>query len=487
VADIRVNDKSFEGVQFRRLSDEQCEKIHCASLEILERTGAMLYDQPSIDLLKSAGAFVSDGNRVRVPSALVEKAFTTVPKRVVLCDRYGRRVMPVEGHRCFYGPGSDLMNIIDHRTNQRRRPVLNDARDAMIVCDALPDIDYVMSFFLPSDVDQTIYDRYQTEIMLNYTTKPIVAVTPDFEGLELAVEMAEIVVGGARALVQNPLMACYVNVTSGLIHNEEALQKLRYLAERRLPALYIPVTFGGMNAPVTMAGCLALNNAGVLLGLVISQLTREGAPFIAPAFGTTILNMRSLGGGIPDPSGIEAELAHYYGLPMFGIAGTRAKVVDQQAALETALTMHQATLSGANIIHDLGYMEGGLTGSLALFVIAHELIGYMQHSMRTVEVNDETLALDLIDEIGPLGSFLESEHTRRHYREYWYPRTPELMERLKYAAWVAEGSTTMLERAAARVEEILATHQPDPLPDDVAAAVRAVVRRAEEGVRAKKP
>ncbi len=142
---IRVNDKSFDGVQFRRLSDEQNEKIHNASLEILERTGAILHEQKAIDLLKKAGAFVADGNRVRIPSALVEKAFTTVPKRVVLCDRYGRRVMQVEGHRCFYGPGSDLMNIIDHRTNERRKPVLADVRDAMVLCDALPDIGSVCS------------------------------------------------------------------------------------------------------------------------------------------------------------------------------------------------------------------------------------------------------------------------------------------------------------------------------------------------------
>lgn len=480
MSSIRINDRSFDSVQFRRLSDEQCQKIHWASMEILERTGAMLYDQEAIDLFKKAGAFVSDGNRVRVPSALVEKAFTTVPKRVVLCDRYGHHVMQVEGYRCFYGPGSDLINIIDHRTNERRKAVLNDVKDAMIICDALPDIDYVMSFFLPSDVDPTIYDRYQMEIMLNYTSKPIVVVTPDFEGLKLAVEMAEIVVSGAEALQRNPLMACYVNVTSGLVHNAEALQKLMYMAERRLPVLYIPVTFGGVNAPITMAGCLAYNNAGVLLGLVLSQLTQEGAPFIVPGgVGTSVMNMRTMGGGIPDGWGIEAELAHFYGLPMFGIVGSRAKVVDEQAALETALTLQEATLSGANIIHDLGYIEGGLTGSLALFVIAHELIGRMRHSMRAVEVNDETLPLDLIDEIGPLGNFLDTEHTRRHYREYWYPETPELLERHKYAGWVAEGSTTLLERATARVEKILAEHKPDPLPEDVARAVHAIVERAQ--------
>ncbi len=482
MANIRVNDRSFESVQYRRLSDEQCEKIHCASLEILERTGAVLHDQQAIDLLRKAGAFVSDGNRVRIPSGMVEKAFTTVPKRVVLCDRYGRRVMQVEGHRCFYGSGSDLLTIVDHRTNERRRSLLSDVKDAMIVSDALPDIDYVMSFFLPSDVDQTIYDRYQMEVMLNYTTKPMLVVTPDFEGLKLAVEMAEIVVGGAEALERNPLMACYVNVTSGLVHNEEALQKLMYMAARRLPVLYIPVTYGGMAAPVTMAGCLAFNNAGVLLGLVLSQLVREGAPLVVPGFGATIMNMRTLGGGIPDPRGIEAELAHYYGLPIFGIVGSGAKVVDGQATLETALTMQQATLSGANIIHDLGYMENGLTGSLALFVIAHELIGHLHHTTRAVEVNDETLALDLIDEVGPQGNFLDTEHTRHHYRQYWYPEVPELVERHKYDGWVAEGSTTLLERATARVDKILATHIPDPLPDDVAQAIKAVVRRAEESV-----
>jgi len=253
-------------------------------------------------------------------------------------------------------------------------------------------------------------------------------------------------------------------------------------------------TYGGDDGMTTnrseFAGIIDLYDANtfyylvfVLLGLVLSQLVREGAPLVVPGFGATILNMRPLGGGIPDPRGIEAELAHYYGLPIFGIAGSGAKVVDGQASLETALTMQQATLSGANIIHDLGYMEGGLTGSLALFVISHELIGLLHHTTRAVEVNDETLALDLIDEVGPLGNFLDTEHTRRHYRQYWYPETPEVIERHKYDGWVAEGSTTLLERATARVDKILATHIPDPLPDDVAQAVKAVVRRAEEGVK----
>ena len=120
MANVRSNDVSFGSAQFGLLSPQQCEKLHHASLEILKRTGIRIYEPEAVQMFKKAGAFVSDGNRVRIPSGLVEKAFTTVPKRVVLCDRNGNRVMPVEGHRSFFGPGSDCLNIIDHRTGERR-------------------------------------------------------------------------------------------------------------------------------------------------------------------------------------------------------------------------------------------------------------------------------------------------------------------------------------------------------------------------------
>ena len=116
MARVNVNDKTFSSAQFARLSEEQCRKLHWASLELLERVGVRLYLQKAIDLLKKAGADVSDGNLVRVPSGMVEKAFTTAPGRVVLYNRHGDPVMPLQGHRCFYGPGSDTLNIVDHRT-----------------------------------------------------------------------------------------------------------------------------------------------------------------------------------------------------------------------------------------------------------------------------------------------------------------------------------------------------------------------------------
>ncbi len=477
---MRSNDHFFSSAQFRRLSDEQCQRLYWACLEILERTGVRLHEQAALDLLKKAGGHITDGNRVRIPPGLVEKALTTAPKWVTLCDRHGNRVMPVEGHRSFFGLGSDCLNIIDHRSGEHRKAVLQDAVEAMIVADALPNIDFVMCMFLPMDVPQAVVDRYQMEVMLNHTTKPIIFVTTEFSGCVDAVEMAEAVVGGPEALQRNPLAGLYINVTTGLNHNQEALQKLLYMAGKGLPTTYIPSTQGGVTAPVTPAGALVVAQAGALVGLVLSQLKREGAPLIMPGWGGNMLDMRTTVQPYADPDkrSMASDFVHSLGLPMFALAGcSESKVVDQQAGIEAALTLMTDALGGGNIVHDLGYLESGLTGSLVQLAICNEILGWLEHFVRGVEINDETLALDLIDEVGPDGQFLDSEHTLEHFRERWYPT---LFDRDNYEGWLAGGGQTLAERATQQVKTILAEHKPEPLPDDVAQTIKAIVRRAEE-------
>lgn len=475
--DVNCNDHVVGSASFRRLSEEQCRRLYAACLEILERTGVRLYDQTALDLLKRAGASITDGNRVRIPAGLVEQALTTVPRQVTLYDRHGDPVMPVAGRRSFFGPGCDCLNIIDHRTGERRKPVLQDVVEAMIVADALPHIDFVMSMFLPMDVPSQVADRHQMEVMLSRTTKPIVFVNPEFQGCVAAVEMAETVAGGAEALRQRPLVAGYINVTTGLRHNQEALQKLLYLADKGLPVIYVPSAQGGVTAPVTVAGALALSQAGALVGLVLSQLKREGTPFIMPGWGGSMLDMRTLVQPFADPDKrvLAADLVHFLGLPMFTLAGcSDAKVVDEQAGIEAALTLMTDVLRGGHIVHDLGYLESGRTGSLAQLVICDEILAWLKHCVRAVEINDETLALDLIDEIGPDGQFLDSEHTLQHYRERWYPC---LFERDNYDRWLSRGGRTLGQRAAERVNEILAEHQPEPLPENVVRKLHAIVER----------
>lgn len=462
--------------RYSRLTDEQFQLVHAASLEILERIGVRVDLGEALELLKHAGARVED-NLVRLPPRLVEQALQTAPKQVTLFNRHGEPVMPLDGDRCFFGPGSDCLNIIDHRTGERRKPVMQDVVEGMILCDALPNIDFVMSMFLPADVDQTIADTYQAEVMLSHTTKPIILVSYGASGLRNAVEMAEVVVGGPEALRAHPLLTCYINVVSGAVHNDECLEKLLYLAEKGLPSIYIPGSNAGVTSPISMPGAVALDMAGGLLGLVLSQLKREGTPYILSAMDPAALDMRtSVSPYAYAERGIIRSVSQRYGLPTFALSGcSDSKVVDQQAAAEAALTMMAEVLMGGNIVHDLGYLESGLTFSFAQLAICDQMANWVKAFFSPVEVNDETLALNVITEVGPGGQYLKHKHTRAHFREHWYP---DLFERGNYTDWAQKGSQTLGERAATRVQKILDEHHPQPLPDAVRARLRQIVQQA---------
>ena len=179
----------------------------------------------------------------------------------------------------------------------------------------------------------------------------------------------------------------------------------------------------------------------------------------------------------PEKRAQTIDYAHYLGLPMFNLAGcSDSKVVDQQAAAEAALTLFTDALFGGNIVHDLGYLESGLSGSLPQLVICDEILNWLEAFIKGIEISDETLALDLIDEMGPDGHLLDSQHTLENFHTRWYPA---LFERDNYDGWQSKGAKTLRERATERVEDILASHKPEPLPEDVARSVQAIIGRAE--------
>ena len=475
---IETHGSNFSSAHYSRLGPQERQKIHMATLEILERVGVDVHSEKARDILAAGGAAV-DGIRVRLPEFMVSRALTTVPQRMTLYDRNGRVAIRAWGHNTYYGGGSDCLNILDHRTGQRRRPVLQDVRDAVRVQDALPEISFVMSMVLPEDVDQQIYDRYQLDVMLNNTTKPLVFVTPDFEGCVSAVEMCEIVAGGAEEFRRKPFATCYINVTSGLVANEEALQKCMFLAEKGLPMLYIPLNAAGVNSPATAAGCMASMNAGTLLGVVLSQLIRPGTPVAVPGWNGGPYNLKTMVGNyvLADEQGIPTEMGKHYNLPVFGLGGsTDSKVLDQQAGFEATISLTTALLHGANIVHDVGFMDSGLQASLQLMTVCDDFIGFLRAATAGVVVSDETLALDVIEELGPTGDYLSHDHTLAHYREPYYSN---LAEKGVYAQWQNKGGTTMEARAAQVVDKILETHQPAPLPDEVQQALKAVVARQQ--------
>lgn len=486
---ISTHDSRMESAHYARLGRQECEKIHMATLEVLERTGVDVHDEKARSVLVAGGAR-AEGIRVRIPEFMVERALAQVPRRLTLYDRNKRPAIRAWGHRTYYGGGSDCLNVLDHRTGLRRKPVLQDVVDAAVVMDALPEIDFVMSLFLPTDVDQRIYDRYQMEVMLNHTTKPIVFVSPDFEGCRAAVEMCEAVAGGEAAFRRHPFATCYINVTSGLTANQEALQKCMYLAEKGLPQLWIPLNAGGVNAPATTAGCMASMNAGIMTGIVLAQLVREGSPVAVPGWNGGPYNLKTMVGNyvLADEQGVPTSMGKYYELPVFGLGGsTDAKVLDQQTGMEVTVSLMTALLHGANIVHDVGFMDAGLQGSLQLQVIANETIGFLRAATRGVVVDDETLALDVIDELGPTGSYLQHPHTMRHFKEPFHSR---LFDKGPYSLWLKKGGMTMEQNASRVIDEIIEKHRPEPLPQEVRDAIRAIVLREQawiDGINAGLP
>jgi len=465
----------------RLLSESQKEAIHSATLELLRRTGVDVLVPEIRDLLKKAGCWM-DGERVYIPPHLIEWAIRSAPSRVVLCDRNGNPAMELEGRKGYYGTGSDTPFAIDAYTGERRQTVLKDVANVAKLVDALEHIDFLMCMGIAFDVTESISDLYHFREMLQNTTKPIVYTAWDRVNLEDIVEMAEVVAGGAEALRQKPFMALYSEPISPLTHARESGEKLLFLAEKGLPVVYTPAVMIGGTGPVTVAGSLVQANAEALSGLLITQLIREGAPVIG-AGGILFMDMAK---GLISYAAPEfmlamtafSEMYHYYKLPIFSFSGcSDSKTFDQQAAAEGSIWMVLTALGGGNLIHDVGYIESGMTASYEQLVSMNEVAGLVKRFMRGIELAPETIALDVIGQVGPGGHFLEHPHTYQHFRTNW---VPELFDRAARDDWEMEGQMTTADKANAKIRNILENHQPEPLADSLKEALDAVIQKAEE-------
>ncbi|MEW6080359.1 MAG: trimethylamine methyltransferase family protein [Bacillota bacterium] len=464
----------------RFLSDEDLGVIYAASLRILEGTGMVIKSRRALELLGNAGCAQRDG-RIMIPPRLVEWAMEKAPSTVTLHDREGRPSVLLEGRTSYFGTGSDCPNILDHQTGERRPFTKDDVSRGMRVCEALPNIDFVMSMGLISDVPRWSSDRHQFQVMLTWTRKPVVFTAHDLEGCRDIVEMAAMAANGVAHLYRYPQLVLYSEPTSPLVHSEPALDKLLYMASLGLPTVYSPGMMPGATAPVTAAGALALATAEALVGIVLGQLEREGAPFIFGA-GISPMDMRTSVCSYASPEFMRnqvgvAEMARYLGLPSWGYAGcSDAKVPDQQAALESGMWAVMTCMMGANLVHDVGYLESGLTGSLEMLVLNDEAIGAARRIAQGIGVDEESLAVEAVHRVGPGGQFLTDEHTLAHFREDW---VPGLLDRQNHMAWQASGQKTLRDRAKERVEEILRRDLAPVIPEDVAMEIEGMVKRAD--------
>jgi trimethylamine--corrinoid protein Co-methyltransferase len=471
----------FQSPQFTVLSETQLQDLHLAALEILRRTGIRFHHQEALDLLKGAGAFIAEGNLVKFPAHLVKEAIASAPGRVVMCDRDGEPAMYLEGTKVYFGTGSDCLYFPDPETGEHRKFTQADLINGYHLCDALPNIHFVMSIGIPSDVDPDVLYDAQMALMLEHNTKPIVFVTNDRASCQRAIDMAAAVAGGHQALVEQGHILLYSEPSSPLQQSETAVDKLLLMAESRLPVVHSPAPLMGGTGPITMASGLAMSLAEILSSLVVHQLKQAGAPFV---FGAGLHHM-DMGSaqicyGSPEfqlTKAAIAELGRWYGIPTWGYAGcTDAKVVDEQAASEAMLSVLMAKLSGANLVHDVGYIESGLTNSFEMIVLTDELIAMTDHLMKGIQVGDETLMLDEVDGVGPGGHFLDTEQTLNRFRDFWFPG---LLDRRRRPEWLKAGAPTLGQRLNDRVRDIIKEHRPKPLEPEKKRALGEILATAK--------
>ena len=460
------------------LSPHDREKIHRTVLEILSEIGMRVNHDGAMALLTDAGCAVDNDGMLKIPQDLVLESIDSAPDNIAIFDRRANHVMDLGGHRSYYGTGSDLIYSLESETGRRRHCVLDDVVQAARVADAMPNLDFIMSFAHPSDIPAPQAYLYSFQAMAANSVKPIVCTAADRRDLSEMWEIGQIIRGGEDELRAKPCAIYYGEPVSPLQHAVESVDKLLFCAEKSMPVIYSPAPIAGSTAPMTVAGHVAQGLAECFCGLVIHQLKTRGAPFIM-GMGPAVLDMATAQCSYNAPEYLLSyiaiiEMSHFYNLPNWGYAGTTdSQIPDGQATFEAGLETFIAEMAGSNLNHDVGYLDFGRTGSLDMIVILNEVIDQVRRLYRGIPVNDSTLALDVIGDVRADGNFLVHMHTLEHMQTTQW--RPELINRAGYDRWQADGGTSLLERASKKRIKVLQEHRPTPIPPEKAAQIQQLV------------
>jgi len=465
------------------LTNSQVRDIHIASLEVLERVGVIVQSESILRIFSESGADVDPKNKkVRLPEYLINEALNKVPSQVILCGRNPENDILLEDHRVYYGlGGSPVPYMIDLETGEWIRPTRRNVADVTRLGDALPKMDFIMSLGGAFDAPYELQWLYEIETMLNNTEKPIVYSVSGVAGARLTLEMAAAVVGSDE-IKKRPILAGLAQPATPLVFHGTTESVIEF-ANAGAPMVFAPGVMPGASSPMTVAGCHVVGNAECLFAITLSQLVKPGAPII---YGVHTSNMDMRTGSVlyghPEYGlgwVVTVQLANYYGVPTFGSGGcTDSKCPDAQAGAEAMGTAIMNALGGINLVHNCGTMAHGTAGCMEMAVISDEIASYVDRLLKGVQVNDETLAVDLIRSVGPGGHFLSQEHTRNSLKrgEMWLS---ELFNRESREKWKRQGGKDLREVAREKAKKLLAEHFASPLSNDVKNRLAEILKKAE--------
>jgi len=467
----------------RILSDDQIKEIHRATLELLWNTGVQVLNEEGIDLLRDAGCKVTKNNIVKIPEWLVDQSIRTAPSQFTIYNRNGEEAMRLGGNNVYFGLGTDLPKTLDLKTGEARNSCLQDVINSAITSDYLEEIDFIASNALPLEIRDNLMYIACFKAMVENSVKPIFFTAGNSEDLSFIIKMAGTVARGEDNLKDKPFLIHYSEPTSPLRHSCGAVNKLFACAEKRIPINYTPGMLSGATGPVTLAGGITVANAEALSGIVLHQLKGKGSP-ITSGWAVTVMDMIT---SISDYGGPVyritmsacADMFHYYGIPMWSTAGSSdSHRLDAQAGFEAGFSILLAALHGANLVHDVAYIGNGLTGSPAAIVMGSEIINWVKRYIRGFDISRDRIGMDVIQKVGPGGHFLSEEQTLRlHLEEHWRPK---FLNRDTFETWMSKKGKTYDQVATEKALEILESHKPDQLPEEISRELDQILIDADK-------
>ncbi len=415
-------------IKFSVLDEEKIKKIHEASLDLIERVGMKITGERTLKLLHERGAKTDRDGITRIPKEMVKRAIETVPKELILYTRDGEPYIRVNSeNQVYFGTHADQLEYVDPFSGKVRKFLKKDTETMCKIADYLPNIDFILSVGMSADIKPEVQSQMTFLETVKNFRKPINFSTNDIEALQDIIDIAAVVAGGLEKLQEKPFIFNYCEPIPPLTHPMESTEKLYISAKNRIPVVYMPYSMMGGTSPMSFAGALAQNNAEILVGLVITQVVNEGAPFIYGSM-PTIFDMKTTIGSYGAPEfhllvAAASEIADYYGIPFYGTAGcTDAKVIDEQAVSEVTMEIFSTILSRANIVHDIGVMDHCNSVSPELVILSNEIIEGLKYYNKGVEVNEEELAIEIMEKVGHGEHYLQEEHTMLNFKKVWYPQ-----------------------------------------------------------------
>jgi len=463
--------KGLPGGSYKPLSDEAIEKIHQTAMQVIEEVGFEVNSSAAQHHFKQAGATVdTEKHIVQLPRKSVMELIEKAPSEFTLCGSNENKDIHMGGSRVHTGTGGTALYIYEPDTGEKRLASLNDLEKIAKLVDGLDNIHLLLLPTYPSELPVECIDVNRFYAGLNNTSKHIMGGVYTLEGIGNVIKMAETVAGGKEQLRRRPIISMIACTMSPLKLDKHYADMMIAIAKSGIPLVCPAEPLCGATSPVTIAGNVLMQTVDSLMGVLLAQIVNPGTPVIfgSVATSTDLRDLKYLAGSVEMglTNAGSAQMAQFYKLPFYATGGmTDSKVLDSQSGYESAITNMLCALAGSNFIHDsAGLMEFAMTVCLEKYVIDNEILGMVMRAVEGIRVNEDTLAFDLIKQVGPGGNFVTAKHTRHHMRKEHY--VPSLSDRSLREDWEAEGGKITWERAKTKVKQIIGNNDYG-LPDDV--------------------